>query len=335
MAEKTAIEWCDATFNPWWGCTKVSPACDHCYAERDAHRYAPGRVLWGAHSERRTFGDAHWEAPRRWARTMPAKLGRRPRVFCASMADVFDKQGPAGERERLFELIRVTPELDWLLLTKRPQNIVRMVRSEGSIAGNGTRYLPDNAWLGTTVEDQERANINVPALLRCRAELGARVLFLSIEPMLGPVDLTSIRIPLAGASYSTCNVLISKSSLDRGAPRSSIDWVICGGESGPHARPMHPDWPRSLRDQCAAAGVPFLMKQWGEWVPADVDGHTVVPVTEIVGDVQWDEGKRVRTQWLSPNGGIVGHQHVRLGKKAAGRLLDGVEHNGFPEADHA
>jgi len=341
MSEKTSIEWCDATFNPWWGCVKVSPACDNCYAERDAHRFAPGRELWGAHSERRTFGEAHWQAPRRWAKTMPAKLGRRPRVFCASMADVFDNQGPASERERLFELIRVTPELDWLLLTKRPQNIVRMVRSHGSIAGNGTRYLPDNVWLGTTAEDQQRADMNVRALLQCREELGARVLFLSIEPMLGPVDLTALPVG-GGHGHHEFDPIITGNVLNRADPSAPhLHWVICGGESGPQARPMHPDWARSLRDQCAVAGVPFLFKQWGEWIEPDLYGANA-RLTVREGDPEFESAAAAMDGFLCADGRFATSTDdmaedtrylgmLRVGKKAAGRQLDGVTHDGFPQ----
>ena len=267
MAERTAISWCDATFNPWYGCTKVSPACDHCYAERlmDTRMH---KVQWGGPRVRTSA--ANWKQPLRW-NAQAEREGRRYRVFCSSLADVFDNQVPPEWREDLFELIRVTPHLDWLLLTKRPQNIVRMVREQGSIAGNGTRYLPDNVSLGTTAEDQTRADQNLPALLRTRIELGARVLFVSIEPMLGPVDLRQLRGFHNGCTPQTHDCLSGHSSdtpwgyvrdkLPDPFGRGRIDWVICGGESGPQARPMHPDWARSLRDQCAAAGVPFHLKQ--------------------------------------------------------------------------
>jgi protein gp37 len=295
MSDKTAISWTDATFNPWWGCTKVSPACDHCYAERDAKRFASGRVLWGVGSERRMFGDAHWASPLKWAKTMPAKLGRRPRVFCASMADVFDKDAPAGERERLFKLIDDTPELDWLLLTKRIGNAVQMVvdaqlqiaHDRGEVWGPAGA-LPRNVWLGATVVNQEEADRDIPKLLATPARLH----FLSIEPMLGPISLRRF----LGQGFGP-------------AP----GWVIVGGESGPGARPMHPDWARSLRDRCAAAGVPFHFKQWGEWI-----------ARESVEDTRQD-----------PTGSLHYERahdmtYRRVGKKAAGRLLDGIEHNGFP-----
>jgi protein gp37 len=287
MSEHSAISWTDATFNPWWGCTKVSPACDHCYAERDAHRFAPGRVLWGVGADRRTFGDKHWNEPLRWAKTLPAKLGRRPRVFCASMADVFDKDAPETERHRLWQLIRGTPELDWLLLTKRIGNVPRYMPGDWQAFG-----LPANVWLGATVVNQEEADRDIPKLL----ELPARVRFLSIEPMLGPVRIPVWRV-------------------DVGRPDPfgiGLHWVIAGGESGPQARPMHPDWPRALRNQCITMGVPFHFKQWGEWAVARPDHHpTKAP--------HW---------WTANAGNVV--SMVRVGKAAAGRALDGIEHNGFP-----
>lgn len=335
MSETTSIEWCDSTFNPWIGCTRVSPACDDCYAARSTPARALG-VAWGAGEPRRRTSEANWALPERWERQhaeFEAKHGRRRRVFCASLADVFDNEVPAEWRSNLFELIRTTPHLDWLLLTKRPQNIVRMVRSDGSIAGNGTRYLPDNAWLGTTAEDQKRADMNVPALLRCRAELGARVLFLSIEPMLGPVDLTDITLRRGTGDEEHFDALHfdgdAEDDFDQGT--ATIDWVICGGESGPKARPMHPDWARSLRDQCETAGTPFLFKQWGEFAPwrpslpvegvlhvSHRDGAAGHAPCEVVTDGQ----RQTRADTVPM---------AKVGKKAAGRVLDNVTHDGFPE----
>lgn len=299
MSANSKIEWCDHTFNPWIGCTRVSPGCDNCYAAVSTPARAM-HVTWGATEPRHRTGASNWATPKIWNGGHDAFFGkhhRRQRVFCASLADVFDNQVPDEWRADLFELVRTTPNLDWLLLTKRPQNIVRMVQSHGAIAGNGTRYLPSNVWLGTTAEDQTRADQNIPALLRTIGELGARITFVSIEPMLGPVqifsEITSELLHTSGNDYEP----------------GWISWVIAGGESGSHARPMHPDWARGVRGQCAAAGVPFLFKQWGEYADADscVGGDWPVVV--------WNDG------------GIS----ARVGKKAAGRLLDGVTHDGFPE----
>ena len=160
MGNTTTISWTDATFNPWWGCTKVSRACDNCYAETIAKRFHPEQALWG-HDDRRIFGEKHWAEPLRWARTLPAKLGRRPRIFCASMADVFDNHpAVAAEREKLWALIEKTPELDWQLLTKRIGNVARMV------PGSWLRGWPAHAWIGISVVTQEEVDRDVPRLLQ-------------------------------------------------------------------------------------------------------------------------------------------------------------------------
>jgi len=279
MAETTGIEWTDSTFNPWWGCTKISPACDHCYAADLDKR--TGGDHWGNVPRRRT-SEKNWNEPRRWqqrAADFVAEHGRKRRVFCASMADVFDNQVDPAWRDDLWALIRECPDLDWLLLTKRPQNIRKMLPD----------YWDDvkaSIWLGTTVEDQERADSNIRHLLKH----DSAVRFLSCEPMVGPIDLTNISM---GSGFGL-NVLAGYMH-DFGVPHCDIenrvDWVIAGGESGPHARVADPAWFRQLRDQCAHEDVPFLFKQWGNW----------------------DENM----------------QHVK-NKKDAGRLLDGVTHDGYP-----
>lgn len=241
MGEKTEISWCDATFNPWWGCVKVSPGCANCYAETFAKR--TGHSIWGpaATTQRRTFGDKHWQEPLKW-HADAVKAGERRRVFCASMADVFEAHPQLHtERALLWMLIEQTPALDWLLLTKRPENIADMVPSWWRADGD----WPDHVWLGTTVEDQAAAEKRIPIL----RQFSAPVLFLSCEPLLGPLDLQDLAYEVSGPEWAGVNKL--------------VDWVICGGESGPRSRPMHPDWARSLRDQCQAAGVAFFMKQMG------------------------------------------------------------------------
>lgn len=277
MAETTGIEWTDSTFNPWWGCTKISPACDHCYAA-DLDKRTGGNH-WGNVPRRRT-SEKNWNEPRRWQKAAPAffaEHGRKRRVFCASMADVFDNQVDAAWRADLWALIRDCPDLDWLLLTKRPQNIQKMLPAFWD-------DIRASVWLGTTIEDQERADQNLPHLLKHNSA----VRFVSCEPMVGPINL---RWAMDHALER------AEGYLRRGhfAPGletiGRLDWVIVGGESGPHARVADPNWFRSLREQCAYAGTPFLFKQWGNW----------------------DENM----------------QHVR-DKKVAGRLLDGVAHNGYP-----
>ena len=234
MAKNSQIEWTHHTFNPWWGCNKVSPGCDNCYAEQWAKRM--GQKVWGVDTPRRFFSDKHWKEPLTWNEEA-AQNGDRKRVFCASMADVFERRSELNaQRQRLWDLIRETPWLDWLLLTKRPQNIGSMVP--------WTEKWPDNVWLGTTVENQVWAEKRLPLLLKHPS----RVRFLSCEPLLGPIDLTP---------------WIKKKGLN------PIDWVIAGGESGHHARPMHPEWPKTLLRQCKGAGISFHFKQWGHWAPAE------------------------------------------------------------------
>jgi protein gp37 len=316
MAENSAIEWTDHTFNPWIGCTKVSPGCEHCYAERDM----AGRlkvVQWGPHGARMRTKPGNWAKPMAWNRRHDeffAQHGRRQRVFCASLADVFDNAVDPQWRADLFALIAATPNLDWLLLTKRIGNVEHMLRdirhgADEELSLFDLMPLP-NVWLGASIVNQTEADRDIPKLLA----VPARVHFLSMEPLLGPVDLLATP---AGDILCRCEGCMTMTSTTR------VDWVIVGGESGPAARPMHPTWARALRDQCAAAGVPFLFKQWGEWLPA-IDGRSVT------GKVLILEGAAPlpdKPQW---HGFDSGQQTARVGKKAAGRKLDGVQHDGYP-----
>jgi protein gp37 len=245
MAKNSHIEWTHHTFNPWWGCIKVSPACDNCYAELWAKRM--GHRLWGREAPRRFFSDAHWREPLRWNEEA-ARIGSRERVFCASMADVFERRADVNaQRVRLWELIERTPHLDWLLLTKRPQNVERIVPW-------GSDW-PTNVWIGTSIENQSIAEKRLPFLL----SLPAAVRFISCEPLLGPLNLRA---------------------WFRRRRLHSIDWVIAGGESGTCSRPMHPDWAKSLLKQCQDFGVPFHFKQWGHWAPADC--HPQVTRSQLI-----------------------------------------------------
>lgn len=274
MGQNSKIEWTTHTFNPWWGCIKVSEACKHCYAESWAKRV--GQDLWGPSSGRRFFTDAHWKEPLKW-NALAAGQAERPRVFCASMADVFEDRDELDEhRARLWPLIEATPNLDWLLLTKRPQNVA-------TLAGWGSEW-PRNVWLGTTVELQKRADELLPYL----AQIPARVRFISAEPLLGPLDL-------------------------RRWLGSSIDWVITGGESGPKARPASPAWFRSLMLQCMEKEVAFHFKQWGDWAPGD---GVNLPRTKAMRIAQAADGTEM----------------LRVGKRVAGRVLDGAEWDELPTA---
>lgn len=514
MAERSNIEWCDATFNPWIGCTKVSPACDHCYAERDfdIRRHV---VQWGAGQARKRTGDDNWKKPGKWNakpffqcevcglrtdnpmraqckgphRSQHIWKPARRRVFCASLADVFDNEVPVTWRQDLFDLIRRCENLDFLLLTKRVGNVTRMLqevasmlrsehgaqterepglqagpvdrtgdrrggpnlargeadfrsldrRDEGdtvhassgraedagrlpagagddrrkaALRGSGTAGVaslqgtdpagphgqsqgrreglespqganlgggrpidasparaglageghcgeirddaergvarlsrqdlearadllawieqwlagnpPRNVWLGATICNQDEADRDIPKLLATPAA----VRFVSAEPLLGPVDLSRIQYEVIGPSGSvhyrrplTDTKLLNEAKATPGYSAASLDWVVVGGESGPKARPMHPHWARDLRDQCAAAGVPFLFKQWGEW--GTIPGNGAHYPAGIAPDGSWVGAEDRFTEDCA--------LMYRIGKKAAGRLLDGVEYNRFPE----
>lgn len=281
MAKNSQIEWTHHTFNPWWGCTKVSPACDNCYAELWAKRM--GHQIWGAKSSRRFFSDIHWNEPLKWNEDAAANK-KSHRVFCASMADVFEKRSELNEqRERLWTLIQATPWLDWLLLTKRPQNIASMIPWDDN-------HWPKNVWLGTTVENQVLAEQRLPHLLKHNAS----VRFLSCEPLLGAINLEP---------------WINHKILHR------IDWVIAGGESGPGARPMHPDWAKKLLKQCQESKISFHFKQWGHWVPAEIADETA---KSSIISLPSEQPVRM----------------VRLPKKEAGRILAGKTWDGVPKSAH-
>lgn len=258
MGADSKIEWTHHTFNPWHGCVKVSPGCANCYAEAfDRRTHGTSKHVtdsgetrephWGKDAPRRFFGDKHWAEPLKWNRDAE-KAGERRRVFCASMADVFEDRPDLIEpRARLAALICDTPNLYWLLLTKRPEN----VRDLWWAAYGEAASLPPNVWLGTTCEDQQRADERIPHLLA----VPAAVRFLSVEPMLGPVDL-------AKAGAMGLIVHDDGSATDFGAP-PSVDWVIVGGESGAVARSFDPAWAYGIVDECQAAGVACFVKQMG------------------------------------------------------------------------
>ncbi|AMV31745.1 Phage protein Gp37/Gp68 [Pirellula sp. SH-Sr6A] len=344
--ENTKIEWATHTFNPWMGCVKVSPACKYCYAERDMDRRL-GIARWGEHGTRVVTGEEYWRKPMKWEREAREK-GVRYRVFCASLADVFEDwtgqvhhssgvpmwrmNVPDGNdecwgykevlddpntgtplhlddiRRRLFQVIDATPSIDWLLLTKRPENIPRfwpslwvshpMPNYMGHADRMRSRYRT-NVWLGTSVENQEFGEKRLPELMKCRKF--APVLFLSCEPLLGPVDLRSIA--------NACRNCDDIGGCDCDYPPLGIDWVIAGGESGLEARPSHPAWFQGLSEQCKKHNVPFLFKQWGEWLPASQGGNN--------GAVH---------EW--PDGEIS----INVGKHYAGRKLDGEVHDEFPHS---
>jgi len=231
MGASTSISWCDHTWNPWWGCTKVpgDPACEFCYAEAFAHRL--GLKIWGKTKPRKFQSESYWEEPIKW-NAKATKAGLRRRVFCASMSDVFeDRPDLIEDRLDLWRLIESTKNLDWLLLTKRPQNIRLMLELN-------CYSRTKNVWLGTTAVTQRHYDERLPKLL----DNPAAVHFVSCEPLVEPIDL--------------CLGMYTKDG-----PRP--EWVIVGGESGPRARPFDLEWARSIRDQCRRAGVAFFLKQLG------------------------------------------------------------------------
>lgn len=265
MGENSAIEWTHNTFNPWVGCSKISPACDHCYAESWAKR--SGLVTWGG--ERRRTSDANWRKPLKW-NAAAAEHGVRRRVFCASLADVFDNQAPTEWRIDLFRLIEMTPHLDWLLLTKR--------------IGNAAVMLPwtdtpwRNVWLGATVANQEEADRDIPKLLATPA----RVRFLSCEPLLESISF-------AGRWVEHPDPARHENWLE------AIDWVILGGESGPGARPCALGWFKDIVRQCKAVGTSVFVKQLGAR-PTNREGHPCPHIHQHKGNdmAEWPEDLRIR-----------------------------------------
>lgn len=319
VAESSKIQWTDATFNPWRGCTKVSAGCANCYAETMSGRNQKTLGVWGPNGTRVVASESMWREPIKWNRLAsegklpdgtPNTDGHRPRVFCASLADVFeDWQGPEGDgamtcyktseplsvnqrghiwpigwpsmsdgddwgvrpytmqdvRMRLFRLIDSTPNLDWLVLTKRPQNIAKMMPQSRSplveFCDDGPVGIRRNLWLGTSVEDQKNADERIPHLLR----VPAAVRFLSMEPLIGPVDLSEW--------LYTIEVQHDGDGNTQEVPcKPPLDWVIVGGESGSGARPFDLSWARDLKNQCSESGVAFFMKQLGS-VPVEPNGN--------------------------------------------------------------
>lgn len=327
MGEGSHISWTDNTFNYWIGCTKVSAGCDNCYAEREQDlRY--GRAKWGKGNERYLTSEANRRTPFKWERQAVAE-GRRIRVFTASLSDVFDEEVSDEWRDGLFDIIRATPHLDWLVLTKR---LAKMLRYTYDVQFGRTsspqKRMPPNIWWGCSVEDQATANQRIPELLKMRQFVGDAPLWLSVEPLIGPINVELISRTPGAASEEITEEDDALGPIFGGA--GGIDWVVVGGESGPNARPMHPDWPRSLRDQCVAAGVAFHFKQLGEWIGVD-DMERLPLMAPQLADPSEYFAEHVFRSGDHCHGVHCGAIPVyRVGKKAAGRLLDGREWNEFP-----
>lgn len=367
MTDKTKIEWTDATWNPVTGCTKVSAGCDHCYAETIATRFAGSKAYPNAFDVTLR--------PERLA--IPLKWQRPRRIFANSMSDLFHTSVPDDYIARVFAVMAATPRHTYQILTKRHGRVRSLLRDRCKCAAShapGTHFrsmmcdqarsidgvdphavyfeapwpLP-NVWIGVSVEDQAAADLRVPALL----ETPAAVRFLSCEPLLGPIDL-SRWLGLEWFDSFGWGENMFASLNGRVGPAGGLHWVIAGGESGHGARPMHPEWARSLRDQCVAARVPFHFKQWGEWAPApwridreageSVEGYKTraeaVCATHAMAPWAHEHGHEL---YLAPHrpwsvervDGIEPHVPLRRwGKKAAGRELDGRTWDEFPEVTH-
>ena len=325
MGAKTGIEWTDSTWNPFIGCSRVSEGCRNCYAERLAGRFSAKTEGVYAGTTKAVNGLQVWTGkisrapeetllkPLSWKGVMvPVGPGgtiqelapRRRRIFVNSMSDLFHENVPDEWIDQVFAVMALCPQHIFQVLTKRPErmpawtkrnstgghifHIAQQIDPKKNGAQSGRWPLP-NVWLGVSVENQAAADKRIPWLLKTPTA----VRFISAEPLLGPVDVS---------------LYLRQVRMEGEVEDQKLDWVICGGESGPGARPMHPDWARSLRDQCAAAGVPFFFKQWGEWLPQLQDGAPGDP-------------------WLINASDIP----ERVGKKAAGALLDGREWKQFPE----
>lgn len=321
MADTTAIEWTDATINFWWGCTKVGPGCDHCYAETLSNRFGGGH--WGTGSPRRKIKGAvkllHWLDNNYawWAADLVMGAGqpyRRRRVFIQSMSDLFDNEVPLEWFAEAWQTICACDRIEVQIVTKRLPMVEKRLAEVG-----GT--WPSHAGLIATVCTQTEADRDVPRLLDLKARLGIPWVGLSVEPMLGPIDLHSALCRETGNCPNCPACLVGQ-----------IDWIICGGESGKAARPMHPDWARDLRNQCVAAGVPFFFKQWGEWVSA----YQIAGASGIAADTT-GTGHCPKPHRYRILGGAFDrrsfeslpqqHDILRLGKRRAGRILDGREWN--------
>lgn len=345
MGDKSKIEWTDATWNPVTGCTKVSQGCKFCYAERQFPRvYGRDEVLPTVPVS--TLENYRTEGLLRYrkftdVKCLPDRLDqplhwKRPRmIFVNSMSDLFHEDVPDEFIARVFAVMFMARWHTFQILTKRPQRMREFCIYNQGYVRDALRsmgasdfdheilncYWPGpNVWLGVSVEDQQTANERIPLLL----QTPAAVRWVSAEPLLAPVDFTG---PLYAEGQAGRPGISSLDAREMWMPR--LDWIVCGGESGPSARPMHPDWARSIRDQCKSAGVPFFFKQWGEWAPAhtwhQLDGGVWMHCSgEIFSPVK---GEPFRPAPLSTH-------MIRYGKKRSGAFLDGVEHKEYPEVHH-
>jgi protein gp37 len=338
------IEWTEEVWNPIVGCSVISPGCTNCYAMRDAWRKGFNPKTPQYHGLTRSVNDKPvWTGEVRLvdiALLKPLRRKAPTMYFVNSMSDLFHEEVPDAWIDKVFAVMALSPQHTFQVLTKRAKRMREYFVSGrealhtrwlwagrdmlGCYAGgviNGVWPLP-NVWLGVSTERQQEADVRIPELLATPAAIR----FVSAEPLLGPIDLyNGDPDPRLGGHKATHTFLgdwWQPGDNPKGPSRHGVDWVIVGGESGPGARPMHPDWPRSLRDQCAAAGVPFFFKQWGEWAPEPewyADHRTSLACTVWDGK-SWTDDGAIDGEWL-----------VRVGKRRAGRLLDGGTHDAMPE----
>jgi len=352
------IEWTDRSdWNPIRGCTRVSEGCRNCYAESIAARFsAPGQPFHGF--AKRTPNGPRWTgkvAPIEERLTLPLKWRRPARIFVNSAFDLFHESVLDEWIDRVFAVMALAPQHTFQVLTKRPKRMREWIKDRleegcwGAVehrAKKIARGTPleqklvgktlasvgpfSHVWLGVTAEDQARADERIPDLLATPAA----VRFVSVEPMLGAIDLRRLKWgePSAATFYGHPEINKVQFILDALTGAESLgwrglDWIICGGESGPDARPMHPNWARDLRDQCGAAGVPFFFKQWGRWLPADQCNDRIIRCSKHA--VVARSGRALIDHDIAnPPESVFAFDY---GKRHTGRLLDGVEHNAFPE----
>lgn len=324
MGERTGISWTDATWNPWQGCHKVSAGCKNCYMVTEKKRFGQ------KHDVVIRSSDATFNAPLKWTKNRE-KYAHINLVFVCSWSDFFIKEADAL-RDEAWAIIRATPNLTYQICTKRPERIAACLPADW-----GAGY--PNVWLMVTAENQRMADLRIPILL----SIPAAVHGVSVEPMIGPVRLDEVWprsldgvVLTINALSGTAEIIGSKSQdiINDDPENAKLAWVICGGESGPKARPMHADWARSLRDQCMAAGISFFFKQWGEWLPGiqyedkhramdSDDAQSRFPCMDWDGEKFFDSGGG----WGDDlDEGAV----FRVGKQAAGAMLDGREWKKFP-----
>jgi protein gp37 len=327
MSDKTGIEWCDATWNPVTGCTKVSEGCRNCYALTFAERWrgTPGHYFETGFDL--TLRPDKLDQPLKW---------KKPRkIFVNSMSDLFHKEVPNDFIAKVFDVMTKAEHHIFMVLTKRPERMKEFMEwyfetNKDPFDENDKPYIAPNIWLGVSVENQQAADERIPSLL----QTPAAVRFLSCEPLLGEVDL---EYPESSnkAQYCCSGHMCGCQGKPINPPLVyGIDWIIAGGESGHRARPMHPEWARSLRDQCQAAGVSFFFKQWGEWgdftntvCKGGSEDKIFTSDGEVLGVGFPKYGGSVSNNWEENGGAWMS----KVGKRAAGRLLDGREWNEFPE----